>query len=118
MATIIAQQGDSKNAKRRYLLGAVGIRQDGVVVGASNLCCTAKCPEAHAEYRTAKMLTPNSVMFVVRLNRRGQRMFAKPCESCRRYLRNKGVIKIYYTINNDEYSVMNLQHKKAEGGEA
>lgn len=108
MATLIAQQGDSKNAKRRYLLGAVGIRQDGVIVGASNLCCTAKCPEAHAEYRTARMLTPDSVMFVIRLNRKGHRMLAKPCDSCQSYMRNRGVRKVYYSINEDAYGVLRL----------
>jgi tRNA(Arg) A34 adenosine deaminase TadA len=108
MAAIIAQQGDAKNAQRRYPMGAVGIRNDGVVVGASNLCCTYKCPEAHAEYRTTKMLTPNSTVFVIRLNKAGDWMLAKPCNSCRRFMKNKGVIKVYYTISNGEYGVMVL----------
>lgn len=108
MAELMARQGDCKNATRKQMLGAVGIRNDGVVVGASNLCCTAKCPEAHAEYRTTKMLTPNSVVFVVRLNKRSKRMLAKPCRGCRQFMKNKGVIKVYYTINEEEYGVIRL----------
>ena len=89
-------------------MGAVGIRNDGVIVGASNICCTAKCPEAHAEYRTAKMLTPRSVVFVIRINKTGEWMLAKPCNNCQQFMRHKGVIKVYYTIRKEEYGVMVL----------
>ncbi len=108
MAALIAKQGDSKNAQRRYYLGAIGIRKDGVVVGASNLCVTHKCPEAHAEYRTTKMLTPGSVVFVCRINKQGNWMLARPCKDCQQVMRNKGVIKVYFTIKEDEYGVLRL----------
>lgn len=107
MAKLIAQQGDSKDARRRQRLGAVGIRNDGVVVGASNLCNRTQCPEAHAEYRTCKMLTPKSIVFVVRVNRKGKLAMAKPCQNCQTIMKAKGVIKCYYSTE-DGYAVMNL----------
>lgn len=97
MAKIVAYQGDAKNAKRQHRLGAVGIRSDGVIVGASNLCSRNKCPEAHAEFRVCKMLTPRSVVFVVRINRKDEFVMAKPCKSCQQQMKMRGVKRCYYT---------------------
>jgi cytidine deaminase len=106
--TIAATQGDSKNAHRQHRLAAIGLRNDGVIVGASNLCCRHKCPEAHAEYRVTKMLTANSTVFVVRVNRNGQLAMAKPCHGCQSYMKNNGVRRCYYSINDTEYGVIIL----------
>jgi hypothetical protein len=108
MAQLLASQGDSKDANRRYRLGAVGVRTDGVVLGCSNLCVREKCPEAHAEYRTAKMMTPNSTLFVVRIGRQGEWRIAKPCQTCTSYMKNKKVKRVYYTISPGEYGVIKL----------
>jgi len=109
IAKLIAiNQGDSKDASRQYRLGAVGIRNDGVLVGASNLCVRHPCPEAHAEYRTAKMLTPKSVVFVVRISKSGEYKNAKPCFGCRQYMKFRGVSKCYYSISEKEYGVLVL----------
>jgi len=108
MAQILASQGDSKDANRCYRLGAVGVRTDGVVLGCSNLCVREKCPEAHAEYRTAKMMTPHSTLFVVRIGRQGEWRLAKPCSTCMSYMKNKQVKRVYYTISPGEYGVIKL----------
>jgi len=105
MAKLIAYQGDAKNAKRQHRLGAVGLRNDGVIVGASNLCNRNICPEAHAEFRTCNMITPNSVIFVVRINRKDEFVMAKPCQSCQRYMKVKGVRRCYYSTD-DGYGVI------------
>jgi len=93
MAKLIAYQGDAKNAKRQHRLGAVGLRNDGVIVGASNLC------------NRCNMITPNSVIFVVRINRKDEFVMAKPCQSCQRYMKVKGVRRCYYSTD-DGYGVI------------
>jgi tRNA(Arg) A34 adenosine deaminase TadA len=108
IARKVAESGDSKDARRRYRLGAVGIRSDGVLVSASNICTRLPCPTAHAEYRVCKMITPNSTMFVVRVHRDGGFANARPCRSCVNAMKTKGVRKCYYTINECEYGVINL----------
>ena len=93
LAKLIALRGDSKDANRRYRIGAVGIRNDGVIVGASNICTRKPCTNAHAEYRTSKMLTIDSVIFVVRIGRDGKLRLAKPCKKCQKYMRFRKVKK-------------------------
>lgn len=102
LAKAVATKGDGK---RQHRLGAIGIRNDGVLVGANNLCARNICPEAHAEYRVCKMLTPDSVVFVVRVSRSNQLVMAKPCKNCRGIMKAKGVKKCYYSTP-DGYGVI------------
>lgn len=106
MAKLVALRGDAKDAQRQYRIGAVGIRNDGVIVGASNVPSRKQIVNAHAEYRTAKMLTIDSIMFVVRISRSGNLRLAKPCEKCQKYLKFRKVRKCYYSIDNENYGVM------------
>ena len=93
-ASNFANKGDKK---RHYSLGAIGIRSDGVVVTARNSAVPERTPQAHAEARLAKKLTPNSVVFVCRTTKNGENAMAKPCESCQRILKSVGVKKVYYS---------------------
>jgi tRNA(Arg) A34 adenosine deaminase TadA len=85
---------------RHHRLGAVGIRSDGVVVVARNSPVQQRMPQAHAEARLAKKLTPGSIVFVCRKNKvNGDNALAKPCPDCVRVLRSVGVSKVYYTTD-------------------
>jgi len=104
MAKIIAT---SKKDKRSFLLGAVGVRKDGVIVASPNgpaILVENKAnrgyfPKAHAEFRISKKLDVGSVVYVVRVRRGDKRVcLAKPCETCVNVLRYRGVKKIYYSI--------------------
>jgi len=94
--------------RRKYRLGAVGIRSDGVIVSASNLVTPAPNQRCHAEYRLSDKLTPKSVVFVVRIDRENNFTLAKPCVNCEGKMRNIGVSRVYYSISNKEYGVLYL----------
>lgn len=101
-----------KDDERTYHLGALGIRSDGVRVQARNGAALYLAPQAHAEARLCRKLTPKSVVYVVRLSRSGEgyRM-AKPCANCRKALKQRGVLKVYYTISPSEYGVIDFRRE-------
>ena len=105
LASKVAANGDEL---RQYRLAAVGIRSDGVVVTSCNTRCRQPQKEAHAETRLARKLNRNSVVFVVRILRNGDLASARPCFNCQTALRRRGVGRIYYSISESEYGVMQL----------
>jgi deoxycytidylate deaminase len=62
-----------------------------------------KYPEAcHAEAATIAaldMYVPHNacVMYVARVNKQGQYMMSRPCDSCMRVIRESGIRKVVYT---------------------
>jgi len=106
LAADVAMLGDCKGSNRKYKIGAVGIRSDGVIVCASNVSTRRPFPEAHAEHRLCKKLTTNSIVFVVRIDAEGNYRLAKPCATCLARLKIVKTRKVYYTINNFEYGVI------------
>jgi hypothetical protein len=97
---------------RTFLLGAVGLRADGVFVSSRNI----PAPEAtfdrnhHAETRLARKLTPGSTVWVARVSRKdGSWAMAKPCRGCERRLRAAGVARIVYTIGPSEWGVISCE---------
>ena len=102
---------------RDYFLGAIGIRTDCTkLIKACNgpaMISTSSTrrnyPAAHAEYRLAQKLNKGSIVFVCRV-KKGDNSYAmaRPCANCQRRLASKGVVKVYYTINDNEYGVMYL----------
>ena len=102
--------GNDKHGERRqFILGAVGLRNDGVFVQSRNLASPLPAPCHHAETRLARKLTPGSTVWVARVSRRtGGWAMAKPCPNCERRLRSAGVDRVVYTIDDDEYGVIEL----------
>ncbi len=92
--------------RRKALIGAVGVRNDGAVVSAKNLPNPNLNPRVHAEYLLCRKLDDNAVVFVVRLTRTGVYGNSRPCIHCQIAMRQKGIKKCYYTINETEYGVM------------
>lgn len=92
--------------RRRYRLGAVGIRNDGVIVKSKNIPNILPEFEAHAEVRLCKKLTPGSVVYVVRIDSKNKLVLARPCKNCQRVMRLKGVKKCYYSISEKEHGVI------------
>jgi len=108
VARQVATKGDSKDAKRHYRLGAVGIRTDGTVVMSSNVPCRNPEKQAHAEARVVKKLDFGSEVFVVRIDSQGQLRSARPCRSCQGLLRLRGIKQCYYSISETEFGVLKL----------
>lgn len=108
IASHISSRG---NKHRKAFIGAVGRRSDGAVVmswnGSSAGTTIDRCPNAHAEARLARKLDFGSVVYVARVRRDDGRMvMAKPCAHCERTLRNRGVIRVEYSISENEFGVM------------
>lgn len=106
VASEIARQGADD---RSFFLGCVGIRgSDGKMVVSFN--GKTKKPErsVHAEYRVSRKLTPGSVIYVARIYKNGDLTLAKPCVSCIKALKHKGVDKAYFSINNFEFGQIDL----------
>lgn len=107
IAAQIARQGAND---RSFFLGCVGIRgSDQKIVVSFN--GKSKIPErsAHAEFKCSRKLTPGSVIYVARIYKNGDLAIAKPCRSCIQALKNKGVTKVYFSINNFEFGQIGLE---------
>lgn len=92
--------------KRSFYLASIGIRGDGAMVKATNAPSQERSRYVHCEHRLAKKLDVGATVFVVRVKANGEFGMAKPCEDCQKILRFKGVKKVYYTVNNNEYKIM------------
>lgn len=104
MAALTATKRDDE---RSFLLGAVGIRYDGVLVKSVNASSFHPVRTGHAEARLCKKLDVGSVVYVVRVKLLdGSLAIARPCKACQKILRSTGVSKVYYSISNSEYGVM------------
>lgn len=105
---------------RVFLLGAVGVRNDGRQVHAQNapVLDTLKraewakqnvyrrFPESHAEVRLTRKLGFGAVVYVARVMRANNDLaMARPCECCQNVLRAFKVRKVYYTISNNEWGI-------------
>ena len=94
IATKIATKKDDKRA---FIVGAVGVRSDGVIVMASNGPTPNPSRLVHAEYRISRKLDYGSIVYVVRLRRDGSLAMAKPCADCEKALRSKHVKEVWYS---------------------
>lgn len=106
---IAGRIASNRRGKKTYLLAAVGIRSDGQMVQSVNGHSLSPTPPAHAEARLSRKLDKNATVFVARiLLSDGSFAMAKPCQNCMRSLRSKKVKRVYYTISNNEYGVIDL----------
>lgn len=99
------------NNRRSALVGAVGVRKDGTVVysfnGSVRQDTVAPCPKSHAEARLVRKLDVGSVVYVARTRKdNGKMAMSKPCASCERILRNRGVKRVIYTIAENEFGIL------------
>lgn len=112
-ARIAVSNRDRQIDNRTFLLGSVGVRNDGVLVAARNIAAPDCAPDHHAETRLARKLTPGSTVWVARVARRdGRWALAKPCRGCERRLRAAGVERIVYTIGPEEWGVIDVLSNK------
>jgi tRNA(Arg) A34 adenosine deaminase TadA len=107
LAKTVATKGDS-GVKRKYRLGAVGIRNDGTIVTANNVICRQPHARAysHAEARLVRKLNRGSEIFVVRILSDNSLGNACPCVKCQNAIRLRGVRRVYYSISDDEYGII------------
>jgi tRNA(Arg) A34 adenosine deaminase TadA len=97
-----------KRDRRTFYVGAVAIRSDGVMVRARNEAVHIPAPTGHAESRISRKIGPGATVYVARSTRNGELAMAKPCSRCMAIMKSHHVKKIYYTISNEQYGVIEL----------
>lgn len=111
MAASAAKDNPEKYDNRAFYLGAVGLRNDGVIVTSKNVAATDIVPTHHAEARVIRKLTPDSVIWVARISRvDGHWTMSRPCSGCQRRMRAAGVRKVVYTIGPDEWGTIDFEN--------
>lgn len=109
LAAKVAAEGQSKHDNRSFLLAAVGMRNDGVIVSARNIAATDVTPSAHAEARVVKKLTCDSIVWVARVGKAtGEWALARPCDKCMRRMKTAGVRRVVYTIGPNEWGIFQM----------
>lgn len=109
MAADVAKDNPERYDNRSFYLGAVGLRNDGVLVTAKNIASKNIVPTHHAEARVVRKLTPDSIVWVARVSRStGGWTMSRPCEGCKGRMRAAGVRKVVYTIAPDEWGTIQL----------
>jgi tRNA(Arg) A34 adenosine deaminase TadA len=101
---IAAKVAVTKEDRRNFLVGAVGIRKDQSMVVALNSPTELPNPKIHAEWKLSSKLDYYSTVYVARIRLdTGGFGIAKPCHSCMAALTYKKVKRIYYSIDDNEY---------------
>jgi tRNA(Arg) A34 adenosine deaminase TadA len=108
LARQVAIHGDTKEAKRQYRLGAVGVRNDGTTVVSNNVPHRTREKRAHAETRLVRKLDWGATVYVVRITSDGKLANSRPCIKCEAAMRLRGVKRCFYSINESEYGVINF----------
>lgn len=62
--------------------------------------------ETHAMFRAGLDNIADMDLYVVRLGRRGDIRYAKPCDVCQYYITNAGLRNVYYSIDNERYGTI------------
>ena len=111
-ASICRRQQARRPRGSNYFLSAVALRPDGLLVSSFNVTIpNQRTPRGHAEYRLHSKLTADSIVYVARVKADGSIGLAKPCDDCENVLRQRRVARVYYTISDDEYGVMEFDRK-------
>ena len=99
----------AKQDNKSFILGAVGIRRDGAVVYAVNSISQEPNRLLHCEYRICRKIDQGSTIYLVRVRLlNGEYAMSKPCPDCEKVLKSRRVKRVYYTISNNEYGVLEL----------
>jgi tRNA(Arg) A34 adenosine deaminase TadA len=108
-----AAVANDPNDKRNFILGAIGVRQDGVMVSAKNGAVISSTfdeyriiSDAHAECRVIRKLGKFGIIYVSRvLKKDGTLAMARPCGGCQIRILAAKVRKVYYSIDEYHYGV-------------
>jgi len=112
-----AAVSSNPNDPRDFIMGAVGIRADGVIVSARNGSVQTSetighgwsFPPAHAEIRCSKKMDVGGIIYVVRISKKNKELvLAKPCKDCEAFLRARGIARVCYSISDTEYETLDL----------
>lgn len=99
------------NQNKQFFFGCVAKRDDGAIVYSVNHCVRSqKVPSHHAESRCARKCDVDSIIYVARVLRdRKTPANAKPCNFCQSFIINRGIKRVYYTIDQNHYGIWGVQ---------
>lgn len=95
---------DIRNAR----VGCIIKRRDGVTVKARNAATKVPMPGCHAEFRASRKSDFGAIAYVARIRRDGSFGMARPCPSCSRIMKSRGIKEAYYTISDNEWGCLEL----------
>jgi tRNA(Arg) A34 adenosine deaminase TadA len=115
MAAGVALSNDEDDI-RNFWIGAVGIREDGVLVSSRNGPVFSTevdnyqlVPTSHAEGRLLRKLGKYGTIYVARLKPGTRELgMSAPCPMCQVRIKSYKVDKVYYSINDDQYGVWDV----------
>lgn len=108
---------------RLFWMGAVGVRGDGVIVSARNgsvktvetIGSNWSFPKAHAESRCIRKMDYGGTVYVARVSRATRQLvMARPCYDCIIALRSRQVKRVYYSVSESEYGVIDLATQRED----
>jgi len=99
------------NVRKQFYVACVSKRRDGAIVVSVNGSSRAQpVPSAHAEIRALKKSGSDSVLYVARVLRDKKTLaIAKPCKKCQAAIRNKRVLQVFFTVDDEFYGVWNVK---------
>ena len=96
-----------KAGEKSFLLAACAHRGDGAFVSAVNSISQQPNRLLHAEKRICNKLDYGATVYVARVRLLdGEFALSKPCFSCEKALRSKRVARVYYTIDQHNFGVL------------
>lgn len=110
MLNLAANIARLQKADKNFFLGAVAIRNDGVMVSAYNGAPKFPTPQHHCEFRICRKLDKGAVVYLARTTADGTWALSKPCHKCEMILRKTQVHRVYYTIGPNEFACMILKN--------
>lgn len=118
MAAKIALPTEYASDRRGFFIGAVGIREDGALVSAKNGAVEFEgtvenyqlIPNAHAEPRVIRKMGKRGTLYVARVLKGTKSLaMSRPCIICLPFLRAFQVQKCYYSINDYQYGILDVE---------
>lgn len=108
MLKLAARVSRLKRDERRYYLGAVAERSDGIIVCAQNGSPPEPCAEHHCEFRLTRKLNKWSTVYLARTIANGVWANSRPCRTCQIAMKSIKVKEVYYTVGPDQYGCLKL----------
>jgi deoxycytidylate deaminase len=112
----VAETIAERSTLKRFNVGAMIVKDGDISTGWAHMSDLQlqKYISIHAEMHALWRANPKSLdgadCFLVTLSAKSRnRTNSKPCESCMAHLYDAGIRKVYYTVSNDEYGIVDFR---------
>lgn len=106
----IAIQTAFRSNHPKSRLGAVLVINNKIISARSNLAApgsTGICAEQNVLRQLPReAYRGNGILYVARITRDGVLALACPCERCQAFIRNRKILKVFYTTNSGGWNIM------------